>query len=233
MTATRATNSPGLMPMFATERLLARSTLAGHLLEHRDRSLAHVRHPLRLLDAQTCPGDPLAGPHEQHEGHQGAEHGDSRNPWERRLRWLEQLQPTALAACTRSWPGPPSSPAPWWGPSSSWRGRRRRERRGHDLGQQVRHTGERRRHARRVVGRGDRAEGLERREVGLGGGEADGLDVVALDGRHGRWSVLALPLSLPSDSTTSALLAAAGVKALTGRDHAVVERGVAVGHECG
>ena len=113
---------------------------------------------------------------------------------------------TVVAA---SWRGAVGAAIVVAGVASAWRAVDRS--RFHHCGEQAGDAGERRRHAGRVVGRGDRAESREAVDVGLGGRQADGLDVHTLDRGDASSSVAVLPSSLPSDSTTSTRFSMPGV----------------------
>ena len=110
-------------------------------------------------------------------------------------------------------------------------GRRGHGGRLHHRRQQVGHAGEGRRDAGRVVGRGDPAQGQEAGEVGLRCREADGLDVLTLDGRDGlvQRGGAAIVLAVRQDHEHPAL--GRRRELLAGGDHGVVQRGVAVGDD--
>ena len=101
----------------------------------------------------------------------------------------------------------------------------------HCGGEQAGDTGERCRHAGRIVGRGDRAESRETVDVRLGGRQADGLDVHTLDrgDRVVQRRRAALVLAVRQQHEHPVLDARREL--LAGGDHGVVQRSVAAGDD--
>ncbi len=246
-----ATNSPGFMEMSATDngggQIGSLAVPLEGLLDGRHGALAHVGHAAGLAGCPAGPSRPAAGGTAAARARTGrrrchrhpatatgrigclrcrAGRGRSRRTRVHRRGRRCRRGGAAVVVARRSCGG---------------RGRRRgrggrRGRRGHGgrldhRGQQVGHAGERRRNAGRVVGRGDPAQGQEAGEVGLRCREADGLDVLTLDGGDGlvQRGGAAIVLAVRQDHEHPAL---GRRRELLGRgDHGVVQRGVAVGDD--
>ncbi len=82
-----------------------------------------------------------------------------------------------------------------------------------------------------VLGRGDRAESRQARKVGLGGGQADGLDVQALRRGDGVVQRRHAAFVLAVGQQDQHLVLGRRGEVLAGGDDDVVQGGVAVGHD--
>ena len=196
------------------------------LLDGRHRALAHVGHAARLVDAQPSLRDPLRGEQQQPEHEQADEDADRTEPQprrrERRLRRLGELpqrrrRTRVHRGRRRGVAGGRRRRGAWSAPCDRWscrRGRGRRTRR--------------RLHHRRSAGRPRGRTPPTRRpassaEVTVPRAARLAMSVSAvvrlMASTCSPWtaatassSVAVLPSSLPSDSSTSTLFSAAGVK---------------------
>ena len=212
------------------------------LLDGRDGALAHVGHAARLVDAQPSLRDPLAGEQQQPERRTG------RRRCRRRRATAtddeddaDDAEPAAqqTGGGRPSWPG--SRPSLRRGRRRG-RGRRRRRGRG-DCGGRHRRSARRPRRSRSAT-RANAADtpAASSAEVTVprawrlarsvsGGRQADGLDVLTLDGGDGLVERGGAAVVLAVRQQHEHLVLGGRREVLAGGDHDVVERGVAVGHD--